>query len=50
MVYLRGVRSAVDEKGFLYLKGSHILIEPAHDSISSVNRDNNASGREYVEV
>lgn len=45
VVYLRGVESDVDSKGFMYLKGTKILIEPAHDSISSVNRDNNVSGR-----
>jgi len=53
VVYLRGIISTINEKGYMYLTGGSkgkILIEPAHDNISSVNLNNNASGREYVEV
>jgi hypothetical protein len=49
-VYIRGGETEVNKEGNLFLGGTKLMMEPAHDRIPSINLENNVSAQEYVEV
>lgn len=50
IVYIRGADAEVDEKGHIFMTGDKVLMEPAHDSIPSINVEKNISSAEYVAI
>jgi len=46
-LYFRGLQVDVDKCGHMYVTGSKVLVELAHDDIKSVKLSNNISHHEY---